>query len=132
MQPVIACRRRLRRRLGREILLDERLAMADNQGVWREFVTREAMEVASRAAISRWNLISRPLSFIHSEDFQIRRGGVATQLPFGMHMTTTPSVIASSDSVGTSSQSDVLLRAGPKFGVLSNSADFRVHEECPR
>ncbi|CAM6015767.1 unnamed protein product [Sphagnum balticum] len=90
------------------------------------------MEFASRAAISRWNLFSQPLSFLHSEDFQIRRRGVATQLPFGMHMTTTPSVIASSDSVGTSSQSNVLLRAGPKFGVLSNSADFRVHEECPR
>lgn len=132
MQPVIARRHRRRLRLGREMLLHERLAMADNEGVSSEFVTCEAMEVASRAAISRWNLFSRPLSFLHSEDFQIRRGGVASQLPFGMHMTTTPSVIASSDSVGTSSQSVALLRAGAKFGVLSNSADFRVHEECPR
>jgi hypothetical protein len=27
------------------------------------------MEVALRVAISRWNLFSRPLSFLHSEDF---------------------------------------------------------------
>jgi hypothetical protein len=67
MQPVIA--RHLRHRLGHEILFDERLAMADNKGMWTEFVTHEAMEVALHMAISLWNLFSRPFSFLHSKDF---------------------------------------------------------------
>jgi hypothetical protein len=38
MQPVKA-----RRQLRHEILLNERLTMVDNEGVWTEFVTREAV-----------------------------------------------------------------------------------------
>jgi hypothetical protein len=63
MQLVIACC--FGHRLGRKIMLDERLVMVDNEGVWTEFVTCEAMEVTSRATISRWNLFSWPLSFLH-------------------------------------------------------------------